>query len=85
MTVIPADKIELAKRFAAGRIGAVQRNRGPETCFQPCWHPRVAGRNVRNADTPGDGYNTRDEAIEAAKRYRASCRNALAAQSAANQ
>jgi hypothetical protein len=76
--MIPADKIELAKQFAAARASAVQRNLGPDHKWRTCWFPALATRGVRNSDTPDRGYDTRAEAVEAARMYRQSCRDALA-------
>lgn len=68
--------VDLARSFARGRAGA--RSVYLSSAFdRVCWLPRLAGRNVRNADDPDDGYSTEAEAVAAAKRYRENCRRWL--------
>jgi hypothetical protein len=78
--MIPADKLDLVKKFAAARPSACQRNLGPDHKFKEVWWPRLAGRHVRNSDTPETGYPDRAAATLAANQYRESCRKALANQ-----
>lgn len=66
-------KAKLA-RFAAGRISARRFNLGPESRFEERWRPRVAGSNVHSLHDPADGFTTKALAIEAARRFRESCR-----------
>jgi hypothetical protein len=76
--MIPRGKKAMVKRFATARASAAKLSRGPDQHFAPCWWPKLAGRYVRNSGDPEDGFDTRDQAIDAARRYRASCQTALA-------
>jgi hypothetical protein len=60
--------------FVASRASAATLCAGPETDFRSAWFPRLSGMFVRNSDDPPGGYATRGEAIQAARRYRESCR-----------
>ena len=77
MTEMTETQIEWAKMFAEGRVSARKYNRPPEMLFAECWYPTVAGKPVRNANAPEHGYDTRADAVKAAKSYRDSCRAAL--------
>jgi hypothetical protein len=63
-----------ARIFADSRANAGVRWQGPETNFQPGWFPKLAQQFVRNADDPKTGYDSRCDALAAARRYRAACR-----------
>lgn len=63
-----------AQAFAAARASAGVLCQGPEMKFKSGWFPRLAGEFVRNADDPQHGYETRDGALAAARRWRASCK-----------
>lgn len=65
------------RSFAAARASAGVLRQGPETKFKPGWFPRLAGEFVRNADDPQHGYETRADALAAARRWRAACQEAL--------
>lgn len=78
-SALPADKHDLCRRFARGRV-TVQRGSWPEPQgFMDRFYPRVAGRNVRPHGMPHDGYRTRAEAIAGGEAFRAECK-AVAAQ-----
>lgn len=65
---------ERARKFIAARASAGVLCQGPETNFHPGWFPRLARQFISNADDPPFGYSTREEAMAAACRYRAYCR-----------
>lgn len=64
--------------LSRGRPSAAMSRLGPEHGFALRWKPTVAGERVRNADDPEDGFETKPEAVAAARRYRESCREVLA-------
>ena len=64
----------LLRKFATGKISAVQFNLSPERGFEPRWRPRINGKGVRNADDPDEGFMTRNEAKSAAARFKEHCR-----------
>ena len=63
-----------AKVLAKGHVTAEEFCHGPETGFEPFWLPRLCGGNVRNSDDPEEGFETRDAAVAAGKKYRDGCR-----------
>lgn len=64
--------------LARGRLAAAMSRLGPDRGFAVRWRPTVAGERVRNGDDPEEGFATKPEAVAAARRYRDSCREALA-------
>jgi hypothetical protein len=63
-----------AQRFAHGRVTVAWVMAPPDEGFETRWKPKVCGEFVRNDGDPPHGFKTADEAREAAKRYRESCR-----------
>lgn len=69
---------EKCERFAKARADARQALVGPDLMTaRSVWLPRLAGSFVRLSDEV-EGYQTRAEAIAAAQRFRAACREHLA-------
>lgn len=79
MTLTKDEVISLAREFACARPAAAEFLASLDQ-VKPRYTPRLAGRNVRNADDPADGYVTREEARAAAVRYREDCRKWLLGQ-----
>lgn len=74
------DKKLLCERFAKGRPSSRRLLVGEKLADAQHRHfPALAGRLVRNADDPENGYPSPESARAAAVRYRESCREALAA------
>jgi hypothetical protein len=71
------DALIRTRIFAESRASAGVLCQGPETKFRPCWFPKLAQQFVRNADDPKTGYNSRDDALAAARRYRTACRELI--------
>lgn len=67
------DALIRTRIFAESRASAGVLCQGPETAFRPGWFPKLAQQFVRNADDPRLGYDSRDAALAAARRYRAAC------------
>ena len=59
--------------FADSRASAAMLCAGPDTHFRGRWFPKLARQFVQNADDPAEGFVTREEATEAARKFRQSC------------
>jgi len=74
-----ADKIALCRRFAKARASHEVLYTGNDLATaRRRYFPKLAGRLVRNASDPKDGFETIQEALDAAARYRKKCRDFLA-------
>lgn len=69
----------LCREFLKARPSAAVRCIGPTLEeAADAWLPRLKGEFVRNPDDPAAGYETRQDAVAAARRWRESCRRWLA-------
>ena len=71
------DMITRAAFFANGRCTAVKFCKPPEQQFAETWYPRIGGQFVRPEGMPQHGYDTRAEAIEGARWFKAYARDVL--------
>ena len=73
---IRKEVIETATRFINARVGARKELRGSSFAEAldrgPRWYPSLGGQGIC-LDEKTDGYITREEALEAARRFRAHC------------
>lgn len=65
------------ERFAAARAGAQTFAAGPDKKFAARFIPTLGGERVRLKDTPADGYEHRDQAVMAARKFKMQCKDAL--------
>lgn len=75
---LPADKHDLCRKFASGRITVMHGHWPGPGGFEDRYYPRVAGRNVRPRGMAKDGYLTRDQAIAGGIAFREECRECAA-------
>lgn len=74
-----AEIADLCRSFIKARPSAAVRHLGPTLeKATDAWLPRLNGEFVRNPDDPAMGYETRQDAVAAARRWRESCRRWLA-------
>ena len=63
--------IERAKFFASGRCTVERFCKPPEQMFAETWYPKIGGQYVRPDGMPQYGYDTRAEALEGAREFKA--------------
>lgn len=66
-----ADVVERAKVFAGGRCTAERFCKPPEQKFAEAWYPKIAGLYVRPDGMPEHGYDTKAEALDGARWFKA--------------
>lgn len=69
---------EKCQFFSTGKAGVREGAAGPDLRFAPRYRPTIGGQGVAPRDMPEFGYETRGEALTAARKFKMSARDALA-------
>ena len=69
--------VERCRFYAAGRVGSRRTCGPPETQYAVRYRPTVGGQAVAPRDGPRFGFESRGDAIEAARQFKADARFVL--------